>query len=111
MLIIDYPNYFAIEEFWNTYPDLRECINKSQPLLTKIAKEISIRAATVVAVKKLVLILANSSNDGKDGTKKDSKNTFTWNAVQVDWYLWQVGKKMDAAAALAPHHRVRTIYY
>jgi hypothetical protein len=34
-----------------------------------------------------------------------------WTAVETDWYLWQVGERMQLNGELLPHHRVRTIYY
>jgi hypothetical protein len=33
------------------------------------------------------------------------------NAVKMDWYLWNIGEKLDREGRLAKHHRVRTIFY
>lgn len=62
------------------------------------AAEHAIRATTVAAVEYVVTELNAASN-----TK--------WNAVQTDWYLWQVGEKLNHAGQLAPHHRVVTTFY
>lgn len=67
------------------------------------AEEHAIRATTVAAVELLVLEL------GKGTSAKDNNNS--WNAVTTDWYLWQVGERMQTAGQLQPHHRVRTIFY
>mmetsp|Transcript_42461 Transcript_42461/g.102266 ORF Transcript_42461/g.102266 Transcript_42461/m.102266 type:complete len:280 (-) Transcript_42461:1348-2187(-) len=77
-------------------------------------EEISIRAATVVAVQKLVRALndkkrnTNSSGSGDSGEDVES-NSFT--DVSVDWYLWQVGEKMNNEGMMKPFHRVRTHFY
>uniref|UniRef100_A0A7S3P7F6 Queuosine 5'-phosphate N-glycosylase/hydrolase n=1 Tax=Amphora coffeiformis TaxID=265554 RepID=A0A7S3P7F6_9STRA len=82
--------------------DLAKTVDACHTLVPGSDPEISIRAATVVAVEELVKLLSSSSSPS---------SYLSWTAVQVDWYLWQVGEKMDAAQELAPHHRVRTIYY
>jgi hypothetical protein len=82
-------------------PALREAVDECQVLAIGSEAEISIRAATVVAVEELVQLLRTIHQSSSKA----------WTAVQVDWYLWQVGEQMDAAQELAPHHRVRTIYY
>ena len=57
----------------------------------------------VVVVEQLTQrLLAKETNQ----TRPDA-----WTDVQVDWYLWQVGEKLDGAGELKPHHRVRTIFY
>mmetsp|Transcript_42460 Transcript_42460/g.102261 ORF Transcript_42460/g.102261 Transcript_42460/m.102261 type:complete len:280 (-) Transcript_42460:1348-2187(-) len=77
-------------------------------------EEISIRAATVVAVQKLVRVLndkkrnTNSSGSGDSGEDVES-NSFT--DVIVDWHLWQVGEKMNNEGIMKPFHRVRTHFY
>jgi len=78
--------------------DLRVAVDNERELVQGSAAEISIRSATVVTVERLVeqLSLANAKQ---------------WTDVQVDWYLWQVGEKMEGAGELKPHHRVRTVYY
>ena len=85
-------------------PELQAAVDGCVALPAGSRAELSIRAATVVAVEELVRLLAATADT-------DNGNNNRWTAVQVDWYLWQVGEKMDAQQALAPHHRVCTIYY
>ena len=33
------------------------------------------------------------------------------NAVKMDWYLWNIGEKLDINNKLGHHHRVKTIFY
>lgn len=67
------------------------------------AHEVEIRAATVVVVDRLRDLL-NARTDGSGGSGSSS---FT--AVECDWLLWQLGER--AKDAIAPHHRVDTIFY
>jgi Potential Queuosine, Q, salvage protein family len=75
------------------------------------SEECSIRAATVLAVDRVVQELnANArtkegdSLQGTAATKKDA-----WTAVEADWVLWQIGE--SRIESMRPHHRVRTTYY
>ena len=86
------------------HTDLARWVDNEIPLEANSAAETSIRAATVVAVEELVKLLTMENTTKTDMAKK-------WTSVQVDWYLWQVGEKLSASNQLAPHHRVRTIYY
>jgi hypothetical protein len=76
-------------------------------------EEISIRAATVVAVEELVHYLnqhcpiEQSVNEKNVPVKQQQRYT----DVQVDWYLWQVGEQRHARGDLKPFHRVRTHFY
>lgn len=65
--------------------------------------EISIRAATVAGVEELVKAL----NKRNIVTEEDEPFT----DVNVDWYLWQVGEKMNTEGLLQPFHKVRTHFY
>ena len=82
-------------------PELACVVDKKVEIPANSYDEISIRAATVTAVEDIVDFL---NKDLKDGD-----NRFA--AVAVDWYLWQVGEKMEQDGALKPFHRVRTHYY
>ena len=64
------------------------------------AHEVEIRAATVVVVDRLRDLL--NARIGAGGG-----SSFT--AVECDWLLWQLGER--AKDAIAPHHRVDTIFY
>lgn len=79
--------------------DLAQAVDQQQELERNGAKELSIRAATVVAVDRLVEAL------------NDNKSSNQYSAVTVDWYLWQQGEKLEQQGAMKPHHRVRTICY
>lgn len=68
--------------------------------------EVSIRAATVVAVEELVAML-NKSNNINDAATTDEPFT----DVTVDWYLWQVGERMNQEGSMKPFHKVRTHFY
>ena len=81
-------------------PELASIVDEKVEITAGSYDEISIRAATVVAVQDLVEHLNKDATDG---------DRFT--AVAVDWYLWQVGEKMQQDGALKPFHRVRTHYY
>lgn len=62
-------------------------------------QEVHVRAATVVAVDRLV----NAYN-----LKNINAHT---TAVKMDWHLWQVGEELNQNNKMKPHHRVNTIFY
>jgi len=62
-------------------------------------QEVYVRAATVVAVDRLVQAF-NAHN-----------NTENMTAVKMDWHLWQVGECLHQNGKMKPHHRVNTIFY
>ncbi|KAL3780183.1 hypothetical protein HJC23_013991 [Cyclotella cryptica] len=79
--------------------------------------EISIRAATVVAVEDLVSkvkqhlfsISSQSIDEKARGNMQAIANDVS--AVTIDWYLWQQGEKLDRMNLMQPHHRVHTTFY
>lgn len=79
--------------------DLGQSVDQQQELARDGPEEVSIRAATVVAVDRLVEAL----NQGAASKQ--------YSAVTVDWYLWQHGEKLEQQGAMKPHHRVRTTCY
>lgn len=83
-------------------PTLANKVDSGDELLASSMDELYIRAATVVAVDLLVenvrLKLPNKLNQGI-------------NAVKMDWYLWNIGEKLDRQNCLGNHHLVRTIFY
>ncbi|CAJ1958468.1 unnamed protein product [Cylindrotheca closterium] len=81
-------------------PHLETIVDEGSEIPVRSKDELSIRAATVVAVENLVEHL----NDRSKG-----EEPFT--AVTVDWYLWQVGEKMHQDGLLKPFHKVRTQFY
>jgi len=66
--------------------------------------ELYIRASTVQAVDRLV----DKVSDRIVGKLDISMNI---NSVKMDWYLWNIGEKLDRECKLEKHHRVRTIFY
>ena len=88
-------------------PSLSKQIDEKIELVPFCADELYIRAATVVAVDELV-------NEVKSMLQKDSnhqKYSEEVNAVKMDWYLWNIGEKLDRRNEIENHHRVRTIFY
>ena len=85
---------------------LAEAVDACEELPVGSDQELSIRAATVDAVEQLVALLSD-----KKGDRELAEDGQIWTSVQVDWYLWQVGERMDGENLLKPHHRVRTIFY
>jgi Potential Queuosine, Q, salvage protein family len=95
---------------------LADIVDRYIEILPGSDEELAIRASTVAAVELLVLqlqsILDQEIGTGSEGKSDEiSKTVFHWNAIQTDWYLWQVGERMENANQLQPHHRVRTTYY
>lgn len=80
-------------------PQLSEKVDSKTEIDNSSLDEIYIRASTVVAVDCLVEIV-------KKKTKQDNIN-----AVKMDWYLWNLGEKLDRSGSLENHHLVRTIFY
>ncbi|GKY91692.1 hypothetical protein MPSEU_000141000 [Mayamaea pseudoterrestris] len=86
-------------EIMNYAPELATRIDQKEELVKDGPEENAIRAATVAAVEYIVEELQTLAPDK------------VWTAVETDWYLWQVGERMQNEGELSPHHRVRTIYY
>jgi hypothetical protein len=80
--------------------DLTDTVDSQTEIAKGSPHEIAIRAATVVAVEELVKFLNNDIS---------ANGSFT--DVIVDWYLWQVGEKMNQLGQLKPFHKVRTHFY
>ena len=77
--------------------------------------EISVRAATVVAVEEIVVKvkeqIAAAEEDSKASQHRLQRLVNDVSAVTIDWYLWQKGEKLDRQGLLEPHHRVLTTFY
>ena len=78
-------------------------VDAGEVLTPFCADELYIRAGTVVAVDELVKLVKLKLDD--------SILADSCNAVTIDWYLWNIGEKMDRDGVLRQHHKVRTIYY
>mmetsp|Transcript_8353 Transcript_8353/g.20542 ORF Transcript_8353/g.20542 Transcript_8353/m.20542 type:complete len:372 (+) Transcript_8353:59-1174(+) len=81
-------------------PCLAAKVDQLEEITKSSSDEISIRAATVLAVEKLVGLL----------NQKISPNA-AFSDVTVDWYLWQVGERMNQEGTMKPFHRIRTHFY
>ena len=105
---------------------LAQRIDTYEELVQHSDEEYAIRASTIVAVELLVQELRHQQQqtfqlqepkDDIDDTGIETITTITgnsgvrWNAMQTDWYLWQLGEKMEQKNELLPHHRVRTTFY
>lgn len=81
-------------------PFLASKIDSNIEIQASSIDELYIRAATVVAVDLLV-----------KNVKEKVNMSYEINSVKMDWYLWNIGEKLDRQERLNPHHRVRTIFY
>ena len=82
-------------------PSLSQKVDKNIEIDSSSMDEIYIRASTVVAVD----LLVNNVKSKVPDLKKSI------NAVKMDWYLWNIGEKLDREGSLGNHHLVRTIFY
>jgi len=85
--------------------DLGERVDALREIPRGSPDEVSIRAATVVAVEELVTVL----NATGGGGSRHRWEPFT--DVAVDWHLWQVGEILNREGRMKPFHRVRTDFY
>jgi len=117
-------------------PTLADRVNQHFELARGSFEEVSIRAATVVAVEELVRVLNqprtttarthtasatteptiqrdrdNNDNIDHHHHNNNNNNPGGFTDVTVDWYLWQVGERMHQEGILEPFHRVRTHFY
>jgi hypothetical protein len=83
---------------------LADLVDSQKEIVAASPEEFAIRATTVTAVEYLVEELRNKT--------ANKVSSIVWTAVQADWYLWQVGEKLEKEQhVMKPHHRVRTIFY
>jgi len=87
--------------------ELADRVDSQMELKKDSIEEVSIRAATVVAVEELVQWLNKQQEQQSNDNGKREKFT----DVTVDWYLWQAGERMHQDGLLKPFHRVRTHFY
>lgn len=109
------PQFLRHEGVLRYAPELGEHrIDKLVELRAGEEDEIYIRAATVVAVEMLVkevnsLLERSEKEEVRD--IRDKNKVEYLNAVKIDWYLWQLGEKLENERKMSFHHRTRTIYY
>ena len=90
---------------------LGDQIDQGNEIPSGSLEELTIRAATVMAVEEIVRELHNQQQTQSDTNDLNKQATASFTAVKVDWYLWQVGEKMNDAGTMKPHHKTRTTYY
>ncbi|RDX48572.1 hypothetical protein OH76DRAFT_1456170 [Lentinus brumalis] len=107
-------------------PTLVKLLNTRTPLASGSPEELSIRAASIVAVERvrreIIRIIADErrvadgSSDGEDEADGDD----TVSSVVIDFYLWDLAKRVEGrpggvegvqSAAMLPIHRTRSIWY
>lgn len=100
-------------------PSLSLKVDSCVELRPFCADELYIRAATIVTVDDLVQAVKCKLKD----RLKESHSSLCGNdeysnficdsvhAVRLDWYLWNIGEKLDRDGALASHHLVNTLFY
>jgi Potential Queuosine, Q, salvage protein family len=123
------PQFLAYKECLQYREDLQATISQGTEIDKGSMEEISIRAATVTAVEMLVDFL-NSEERCYEGYAvssdidgHDRAHSGKWTAVQTDWYLWQIGEKLQKESRsqrssgslveklFPPHHKTRTTNY
>ncbi len=77
---------------------LAAAVDARQELPVGSEQELELRAATVVAVERMVAALR-------------ARGRQEVMPVLLDWLLWQRGERLNESAAIPPHHRVLTIFY
>mmetsp|Transcript_15311 Transcript_15311/g.18630 ORF Transcript_15311/g.18630 Transcript_15311/m.18630 type:complete len:513 (-) Transcript_15311:30-1568(-) len=95
-------------------PQLSLQVDNKVELLPFSADELYIRAATIVAVDELVQLVKIKLSQEKSSMEDSALKVELWNdvnAVKMDWYLWNIGEKLDRNQSLGNHHLVRTIFY
>ena len=92
-------------------PKLSQKVDSKTDLQVFSAHELYIRAATVVAVDQLVEMVKTKLEEDSNGSTMIMEFSQSVNAVKMDWYLWNIGEKLDRSQSLGNHHRVRTIFY
>jgi Potential Queuosine, Q, salvage protein family len=97
-------------------PQLSKQIDCNMELAPYSDEELAIRASTVAAVEMLVNHLQRKQSaenilDNHVEKCEGTESCFCWNAMQTDWYLWQVGERLNQSNELQPYHRVRTTFY
>ena len=95
--VLDYP------------PSLIQMLQAGTPMASGCAEEVSIRAASIIAVERIRQEISKISLSGKEVS-----------SVLIDFYLWDLAKKIEEAEekiagietnAIVPAHRTRSIWY
>ena len=99
-------------------PALADRVDSTQIIMAGSMDECYIRAATVVAVEKMVQVIKDylisipkAPSAPYTSTRCEGSSPDYWCAIRLDWHLWQMGELLDQQGVLQHHHRVNTIYY
>ena len=76
---------------------LARAIDGGEEICAGSEEEVEIRAATVVAVERL-----------KEEIREMGREM---SSVEIDWYLWERGEKLELEGGCGKHHKTRTIFY
>ena len=103
-----------------TYPpSLVKLLNARTPLASGSPEELSIRAASIVAVEgvrqEILRIIVDEESGEGESAGEDAVSS-----VMIDFYLWDLAKRVEGRAegvegvetnAMLPIHRTRSIWY
>ncbi|KAI0753368.1 hypothetical protein C8Q80DRAFT_1096903 [Daedaleopsis nitida] len=108
-------------------PSLVNMLNTRTPLPSGCAEELSIRAASVVAVEdvrneilKIIAAVDNAPSSLELRTATASDRTLAVSSVLIDFYLWDLAKRCESqvedvgrvqSSKMLPTHRTRSIWY
>ncbi|RPD57443.1 hypothetical protein L226DRAFT_467652 [Lentinus tigrinus ALCF2SS1-7] len=107
-------------------PSLVKLLNTRTPLASGSPEELSIRAASIVAVERvrreILRIVADARRSGVDGGGEEDVDEAedAVSSVVIDFYLWDLAKRVEGrpdgvegieSAGMLPIHRTRSIWY
>ena len=100
-------------------PSLLRKLHSHTPLTSGSREEVSLRAASIVAVERVreeILLLIKEEG----GESEKASDAGFVSSVLIDFYLWDLAKKLEsgeakiegiATAQMVPIHRTRSIWY
>ena len=100
-------------------PALVELLEARTPLVSGSREELSIRAASIVAVERVRREIARliADEEGGDGGRAGEDAV---SSVMIDFYLWDLAKRVEGreggvegveTCAMLPVHRTRSVWY
>lgn len=104
-----------------TYPPnlIRKLVAKT-PLLPGSADELSLRAASIVAVERVRTEILRLIREEEGGDSENVVESGVVSSVLIDFYLWDLAKKVECGeekveglqtSDVVPIHRTRSIWY
>ena len=105
-------------------PSLVKLLNARTPLASGSPEELSIRAASIVAVERvrheILKIIDDERRSGGASNEGDPDASDTVSSVVIDFYLWDLAKRVEGrpdgvegvqSVGMLPIHRTRSIWY